>query len=94
MKITDSTVVSQNPAQAPNSILTIEEVARELKCSRSHLYNIINGRVPGVKPMPVICLGRKKLVRRGALEAWKVASETNALDATLGREPVVNTVGA
>jgi len=95
MKITDSTVVSQNPAQAPNSILTIEEVARELKCSRSHVYNIINNQVPGVKPMPVICLGRKKLVRRGALEAWKVANETNALnDATLGREPVVNTVGA
>src|SRR2546422_468478 len=57
MKITDSTVVSenaaavsQNPAQAPNSILTIEEVARELKCSRSHVYNIINNQVPGVKP--------------------------------------------
>ena len=95
MKLTDPTVVSQNPVQAADSFLTIEEVACELRCSRSHVYNIINGQVRGVKPLPTICLGRKKLVRRGAFETWKVASETNALDdATLGREPVVNTVGA
>jgi excisionase family DNA binding protein len=94
MKTTEPTPASQNAVASANSILTIEEVARELKCSKSHVYNINNGRVPGVKPMPTICLGRKKLVRRGALDAWKVANETNALDATLGDEPVVNTVGA
>ena len=44
--------------------------------------------------MPAICLGRKKLVRRGALEAWKVANESNVLDATLAPEPVINTVDA
>ena len=94
MKITDSAIDSRSAVSSANSVLTIEEVARELKCSRSHVYNIINGRVPGVKPMPAICLGRKKLVRPAALEAWKVANETNALGATLGREPVVNTVDA
>src|SRR5689334_16327870 len=81
-------------SNSADSILTVDEVARELHCSRSHLYNIINGAVGGVRPLPVICLGRKKLIRRSALEAWKLANEANTLDATLGGEPVINTVDA
>ena len=77
-----------------DSILTIDEVALELKCSRSHVYNLINSRVPGVKPLPVIALGRKKLVRREALEVWKLANETNPLGASLAAEPNINTVDA
>ena len=94
MKVIDCVSTSPSMADSTDSILTIEQVAQELKCSKSHVYNIINGRVPGVKPLPVIYLGRKKLVRRAALEAWKLANELNSIDATLGREPVVNTVGA
>ena len=94
MKVIDCVSTSPSMAASTDSILTIEQVAQALKCSKSHVYNIINGRVPGVKPLPVICLGRKKLVRRAALEAWKLANELNSIDATLGREPVVNTVGA
>jgi len=56
-------------------------------------YNILKNRVPGISPLPHIALGRKKLVRRAALEAWKRVNENNA-SATLGTEPVINTVDA
>jgi len=95
MKVIDCVSTSPSMAASTDSILTIEQVAQGLKCSKSHVYNIINGRVPGVKkPLPVICLGRKKLVRRAALEAWKLANELNSIDATLAAEPVINTVDA
>ena len=76
-----------------DSVLTIPEVAADLRCSRSHVYNILKNRVPGISPLPHIALGRKKLVRRAALEAWKRVNENNA-SATLGTEPVINTVDA
>jgi excisionase family DNA binding protein len=75
-------------------VLTVQEVARELKSSKSHVYNLINGKVTGVLPLPVISLGRKKLIRRRAFEAWKLANEANVPGAILNAEPVFNTVDA
>ena len=51
-------------------ILTVEEVAVELRCSKAHVYNAIAGKVDGVYPLPAISMGRRKLVRRRALEQW------------------------
>lgn len=56
-------------------VLTIPEVARHLRCSKAHVYNAINGKVEGVTPLPAIRMGRRKLVRRSSLEAWKRANE-------------------
>ena len=56
-------------------ILTIEEVANDLRCSKAHVYKCINGKVAGVAPMPSIPMGRRKLVRRSALERWKRMNE-------------------
>ena len=53
-----------------NNVLTIKEVARELRCSPAHVYNLINGKVSGVRPLPVIPLGRRKLVLRASLDDW------------------------
>ena len=77
-----------------DTVLTVHEVAQELKCSKAHVYNLINNRVVGVKPLPTISLGRKKLIRRSSLEAWKRANEANGLGATLAAEPNINTVDA
>ena len=79
---------------AIDNVLTVDEVAQELKCSKSHVYNLINNRVAGVKPLPTISLGRKKLIRRSAFEAWKRANEANGLGGTLPAEPNINTVDA
>jgi hypothetical protein len=60
-------------------ILSALEVANELRCSKAHVYNVMHGRVEGVLPLPSIPMGRRRLVRRSALEAWKIANEENTL---------------
>jgi excisionase family DNA binding protein len=56
-------------------ILTIPEVAAELRCSRAHVYNMVSGKVAGVTALPAISMGRRRLIRRGTLEQWKQANE-------------------
>jgi hypothetical protein len=51
-------------------ILTIPEVAGILRCSRNHVSNVINGKVPGVPVLPHFIMGRRKLVRREWLSEW------------------------
>jgi hypothetical protein len=60
----------------PRDILTIAEVARELRCSKAHLSNLLAGRVAGVPALPHVPLGRRKLIRRAALEHWIRSVET------------------
>jgi excisionase family DNA binding protein len=59
-------------------ILTVSEVARDLRCSKAHVYKTINGTVDGVSPLPAISHGRRRLVRRSTLEEWKRANERAA----------------
>jgi hypothetical protein len=67
---------------AGDEILTVAEVAIELRCSRAHVYNAIAGKVEGVQPLPAISMGRRKLVRRSSLEVWKRDNETGILSAS------------
>ena len=62
-----------------NEILSIAEVAANLRCSKAHVYNAINGKIAGVTRLPAICMGRRKLVRRASLETWKSANEAGTL---------------
>ncbi len=59
-------------------ILTVAEVALELRCSKAHVYNVIAGKVEGIPALPAIAMGRRRLVRRSALEHWMEANETAA----------------
>jgi excisionase family DNA binding protein len=58
-----------------DEVLTVNEVAAELRCSKAHVYNVINGKVRGVSTVPVIPMGRRVLIRRSALERWKQENE-------------------
>lgn len=58
-----------------SDILTVAEVAQNLRCSKAHVYHAINGTIPGVSPLPSISLGRRRLIRRGTLEQWKRENE-------------------
>jgi Helix-turn-helix domain len=58
-----------------SEILTLVDVARFLHCSKAHVCNCINGKVKGVSPLPAVSLGRRKLVRRAALESWLCQNE-------------------
>jgi hypothetical protein len=56
-------------------VLTVPEVAAELRCSKAHVHNIILGKVHGLPPLPSIALGRRRLVRRASLNQWMDANE-------------------
>ena len=64
-----------------DEILTVAEVAIELRCSKAHVYNAISGKLGGVQ-LPAISMGRRKLVRRSSLELWKRENETRILSAS------------
>ncbi len=60
-----------------NNVLTAKEVAGELRFSKAQVYRLMNGMVDGLKPLPCLALGRKKVVMRSSFEAWKKANERN-----------------
>jgi excisionase family DNA binding protein len=76
-----------------SEILTVAEVAAELRCSKAHVYNTIAGRIEGVSSLPAISMGRRKLVRRTALEQWKERNETGCRDANIASSSAIGTVG-
>ena len=51
-------------------LLTFDEVARTLRCSKAHLSNVLNGKVASLPPLPHVSLGRRKLIRKTALDQW------------------------
>jgi excisionase family DNA binding protein len=61
--------------QDTGEILTAAEVARELRCSKAFVHNLVNGKVHGALPLPAVTLGRRRLVRRQSLNAWVRANE-------------------
>jgi excisionase family DNA binding protein len=64
-------------------LLTLTEIADELRCSKAHVSHLINGKVPGISALPAIALGRRRLVRRSTFEEWKKISEAACQPATL-----------
>jgi excisionase family DNA binding protein len=57
-------------------ILTIREVAQVLRCSTTHVSNVINGRIEGVPKLTHLAMGRRKLIRRAWLEQWMEANKS------------------
>ena len=57
-------------------LLTTREVAQELRCSKAHVINLINGKVKAKKVLPAIRIGRVIIVRRETLERWKSEVES------------------
>jgi hypothetical protein len=62
------------------AILTLTEVARELRCSKAHLHSIIAGKVRGLPPLPVLRLGRRLLIRSDALMQWLLSLEAREVE--------------
>jgi excisionase family DNA binding protein len=65
----------QNEAER-KEILTIREVAQVLRCSKTHVSNVINGKVQGVPILTHLSMGRRKLVRRAWLDQWMEANKS------------------
>jgi hypothetical protein len=64
-------------------VLTVRDVALELRCSVAHVHKVINGQIKNVSRLPAIRMGRKKLVMRESLEEWKRTNEQGDLDAMM-----------
>ena len=75
-----------------DGILTVAEVAAELRCSKAHVHNAINGKVAGVSPLPAIHMGRRRLVRRNAFEQWKTVNERCIADGMMPTSSEVDAV--
>jgi excisionase family DNA binding protein len=76
-----------------SEILTVAEVALELRCSKAHVYNAISGKIDGVGPLPAISMGRRKLVRKSALIRWMEVNENAGDDANMASSSAIDTVG-
>ena len=74
-----------------NEILTAKEVAEDLRCSKAQVYKLMNGEIADRTVLPHIALGRKKVVRRSSLEAWKRLNEIGAI---LSDDSEMKAVGA
>jgi hypothetical protein len=74
------TSASALPKDAP-AVLTIAEVARELRCSKAHVHNIIGGKVANLPPLPVLRIGRRLLVRYDGLKTWMLSLEAHEIEA-------------
>jgi excisionase family DNA binding protein len=64
-----------NGTTEADEIFSISEVAGNLRCSKAHVYNAINGKLDGISQLPAIHMGRRRLVRRSSLECWKRENE-------------------
>ena len=67
--------------EATTRVLTVTEAARELRCSKAHVHNIIHGKVPDLPPLPVLRIGRRVLIRNEALKAWMLSVEARDIEA-------------
>lgn len=63
---------------SPRHVLTVAEIAHELRCSKAHVHNVIRGKVPGLPPLPVLRIGRRVLIRYEGLRAWMLQVEARA----------------
>lgn len=82
------------PSADSSELMTLHEVATELRCSKAHVSNLIKGRIRNVSALPALSLGRRKLVLRGTLERWKRANEHRGDSAKILPSPRVGAVNA
>jgi hypothetical protein len=57
-------------------ILTMEEAATWLRCSKAHLSHAINGRLAGLPRLPSLPVGRRRMIRRETLMKWTASIAT------------------
>ena len=73
--------VASIPLNIAPAVLTMSEVARELRCSKAHVHNIVAGKVPNLPPLPVLRIGRRVLVRAEGLKSWMSELEAREVEA-------------
>jgi hypothetical protein len=57
-----------------SDMLTINEVARELRCSKADVANTLVGKIKSLPRLTHMPLGRRKVIRREWLQQWLEAN--------------------
>ena len=60
-------------------IMTLKQAAAYLQVSKAHLSNVINGKVPGVRPPRIFRAGRRILIRREWVDEWMETPDLEAV---------------
>jgi excisionase family DNA binding protein len=68
-----------NGLNVSGSVLSLSDAAAYLHVSKAHLSNVINGKVPGVKPLQFFRMGRRILIKREWIDEWLEAAGHGAL---------------
>ena len=70
MSVRDQMPIVQTVAGSA-SIMTAKEVADELRISKSQAHKLLRGEIGGLKPLPHLAIGRRRVVPRSVFERWK-----------------------
>lgn len=62
--------------ESATRILTINEVAEVLRCSKGHVLKALAGRIAGVPQLAHVRLGRRKLVPKEWFDEWLAESRS------------------
>lgn len=76
-----------------DEVLTVRDVAQDLRCSKAHVHKLIRGAVYGVSSLPAIHMGRRWVVLRSSLEMWKRANERATTGDIVHLSPEVDAAG-
>ena len=68
--ITPSNAVTASDADRLPPVLTLDETATFLRCSKATASKLARGKIRGVTPLPVVRLGRRVLVQKTSLLDW------------------------
>jgi excisionase family DNA binding protein len=71
----NSALATEPEGDVSPHVLTVAEVAAELRCSKAHIHHLIAGTVRGVRPLPSLWLGRRRLILRASFNEWVRAHE-------------------
>ena len=66
---------SANQVTPQRDVLTLREVASILRCSKTHVSNAVNGKVPGLPRLTHVAIGRRILIRKEWLDEWMEANK-------------------
>ena len=65
--------------EARTPVMTLKQAAAYLQLSKAHLSNVINGKVPGVRPLRCFRVGRRILIKLEWLDSWLESAHLEAL---------------
>lgn len=62
-------------------LLIRAEAMNRLRLKASHFSKLVNGKIKGLPPLPMVTIGRRQLFRAAALDQWIIDVENKRCSA-------------